>query len=199
MASRRNPEGIYLVFRPRFLDLLLLEAAFDPISNIFLGRENDENAGSIEPAVMEFFFPRFMDGETWLNFRDRCLPSFLDLLTDLIPEEQRLICVNQWVYQKSFTDHAYAPDVTNTTNDDTMGLKDKFIAVMSAIYNRARDHVSIVESDWLIDLLQRHLPGLLLFLEEKFPTGQTFFTGHLDYARLASNLEYLEVRFRSYL
>ena len=136
-----------------------------------------------------------MDGETWINFREKCLPSFLDLLTDLIPEEQRLICVNQWVYQKSFPDHAYAPDVTNDANDDTLGLKDHFIAVMSAIYDRARDHVSIVESDWLIELLQRHLPGLMTFLDEKFPTGQTFFTGHLNYARLASNLEYLEVNF----
>ena len=136
-----------------------------------------------------------MGGETWMNLREKCFPSFLDLLTDLIPEEQRLICVNQWVYHECFNSHVCAPDVTNTTNDDTLGLKDTFVTVMSAIYARARDHLAVVESDWLIELLQQHLPGLIEYLTNKFPTGPTFFTGHLDYARLASNLEYLEVRF----
>ena len=172
---------------------IVLERAFDPISLIFLGRENDENDTSMESAVAEFFFPSYMGGETWMNFREKCYPAFLDLLTDLVTEEQRLICINQWIYHSCYDNHAFNPDVTNTVNDDTMGLKDVFITVMSSIYERARDHVAIVDSEWLVSLLQQHLPALVAHLQEKFPNGQTFFTGHLNYARISSNLEYLEV------
>ena len=51
----------------------------------------------------------------------------------------------------------------------------------------------MLESNWLLELLQRHLPGLISYLDERFPAGPTFHTGHLNYARIASNLEYLEV------
>ena len=171
---------------------LFSEKAFDPVSLVFLGRENNENEGGLETAVAEFFFPRHLGTETWLNLREKCFPSFLDLLTDYVTEEQRLISINEWTYQKSFTEHAYSPDVTTSDNEDTLGLKDAFITVMSATYERARDNAAVVESDWLLELLQRHLPGLVSFLLEKFPDGPTFHTGHMNYARIASNLEYLE-------
>ena len=77
--------------------------------------------------------------------------------------------------------------------EDTFGLKDVFITILSAIYTRARDNGGLITSDWIHILLQQHLPGLNRHLALKFPTGDTFHTGHVNYARIGSNLDYLEV------
>ena len=199
MARRRASEGNVREISNFKFQQEILESAFDPISLVFLGRENREDDGSLESAVSEFFFPRHLGGVTWMNLREKCLPSFLDLVSDFITEEQRLICINEWVYQKSFVEHAYSPDVTANNNEDTLGLKDAFITVMSAMYERARDSAAMIESEWLLELFQQHLPRMIAFLLEKFPEGPTFHTGHLNYTRIGSNLGYLEVMYFSFL
>ena len=83
---------------------------------------------------------------------------------------------------------------TEPHTEDTAGLKDKFVTIIARVYENARDHGGLIESDWLNGLLVEHLPGLINHLTQKFPTGPHFYTGHLDYDRISANLSYLEVR-----
>ena len=153
---------------------------------ILLGHPTGPDDGSLQSAVSEFFFPRYLGGRTWVNLRERCYPSFLDAIYDLVPEEQRFICMNQWVYQHSYSNHLET-DAANSASDDTMGLKDRYVTVLSKIYERARDHGGFIESGWIMELLQTHLTELVDFMVQKFPTGPHFYTGHVNYDRLASN------------
>ena len=86
-----------------------------------------------------------------------------------------------------------SPAAVVGAEEDTFGLKDKFVLILSEIYHHARDQGGFIESEWISDLLQLHLTGLVDHMVQKFPAGPHFFTGNVDYSRIASNLRHLEV------
>lgn len=133
-----------------------------------------------------------MGGRTWVNLRERCYPSFLDVLYDLVPEEQRFLCMNQWIYHTCYSNHVDTAAVAGAA-DDTLGLKDRFVTILARIYEHARDSGGFIEREWIMELLQTHLTGLVDFMVQKFPAGAHFYTGHVNYERIASNLSHLEV------
>ena len=175
-----KPEKLYPILDP-----------FDPLSQLFLGRPTCPD--DLKSAVEEFFFPRALGKDTWINLREKVYPSFLDLICDLIPDRQRIIFINEWIYHTCFTAHTDALDGSIEVTEDTFGLKDIFITILSEIYTRARDNGGLINSDWIYILLQQHLPQLVQELSRKFPSGDTFQTRYVNYTRVSSNLEYLEV------
>ena len=158
-----------------------------------MGRRTHADDGPLSEAIEEFFFPRYLGGKTWSNLRDRCYPSFLDVIYDLVPEEQRFLCMNQWLYQECYTNHVGSPEAVVGTEEDTFGLKDKFVTILSEIFEHARDQGGFIESGWIAELLQVHLTGLVDHMVRKFPAGPHFFTGNINYTRIASNLRHIEV------
>ena len=162
------------------------------MSHLFLGRPTCPDA--LESAVEEFFFPRSLGKDTWINLREKAYPSFLDVICDLVTERQRIICMNEWIYHSCFTSHTDSLDGSVEVTEETFGLKDVFVNILSGIYTRARDNGGLITADWIYILLQQHLPSLIRHLNLKFPTGETFHTGHINITRVSSNLEYLEVR-----
>ena len=148
----------------------------------------------MDSAVEEFFFPRSLGKDTWINLREKAYPSFLDAICDLIPERQRIIFINEWIYHSCFTAHTDSLADSDGVTEETFGLKDVFITILSSIYSRARDNAGLINSDWIYILLQQHLPVLVRELNLKFPVGNTFQTCYINFARVSSNLEYLEVK-----
>ena len=128
-----------------------------------------------------------------MNLREKCFPTFLDILWDLTPEEQRFICINQWLYHDCFGEHMASDRVVSGATEDTMGLKDEFVNFLATLFEHARDTGGLIESVWITELVQQRLPGLHEYMHQKFPTGPHFYTGNLNYSRIASNLSYLEV------
>ena len=164
---------------------------FDEISTLFFGQPGGQ--GDLEPAVEEFFFPRRLKGDTWLNLREKAFPAFLDIVCDLATERQRILCINQWIYHTCFQDHVTSSNELPTRSEDTFGLKDRFVSILSTLYDRARANGGLVTSDCINTVLQSKLPRLVTHMRQKFPEGNTFHSGHLNFARLASNLSYMEV------
>ena len=161
------------------------------MSQLFLGRPTCPDA--LDSAVEEFFFPRHLGRDTWINLREKVYPSFLDIICDLIPDRQRIIFINEWLYHTCFSAHTDSLDDSVEVNEDTFGLKDVFVNILTSIYTRARDNGGLITSDWIYILLQQHLPSLTRELNLKFPTGDTFLTRYVNFPRISSNLEYLEV------
>ena len=149
----------------------------------------------MDSAISEFFFPRALGKDTWINLREKAYPSFLDVICDLIPERQRIIFINEWIYHSCFTAHTDALDDSDGVDEETFGLKDVFVNILTAIYTRARDNGGLITSDWIYILLQQHLPNLIRELNTNFPVGNTFQTRYVNFTRVSSNLEYLEVGF----
>ena len=102
--------------------------------------------------------------------------------------------MNEWIYHSCFTSHTDSLDGSVEVTEETFGLKDVFVNILSGIYTRARDNGGLITADWIYILLQQHLPSLIRHLNLKFPTGETFHTGHINITRISSNLDYLEVR-----
>lgn len=101
--------------------------------------------------------------------------------------------MNQWLYQECYTNHVGSPEAVVGTEEDTFGLKDKFVTILSEIFEHARDQGGFIESGWIAELLQVHLTGLVDHMVRKFPAGPHFFTGNINYTRIASNLRHIEV------
>lgn len=150
----------------------------------------------MKPAIAEFFFPRYLKGDTWVNLRDKVYPSLLDVLCDLVPDRQRVIFINHWLYHECMQDHITGSNELMCRTEDTFGLKDKFIEILSTIFDRARTNDGHVTSDCIQGLIQQYLPNLASLLRKMFPNGQTYKSGKLNYPRIVSNLTYLEVRER---
>ena len=165
--------------------------SFDELSTLFFGQAGVQ--AELKPAVAEFFFPRYLKGDTWVNLREKMYPAFLDVLCDLIPDRQRIIFINQWLYQDCMQDHITSSNELVCRTEDTFGLKDKFIDILSLILDRARTNDGHVTSDCIQGLIQQHFPSLAKLLRKMFPNGETFKSGKLSYPRIVSNLTYLEV------
>ena len=127
--------------------------------------------------------------------REKAFPAFLDVICDLATERQRIICINEWTYHSCFKEHVTSSNELPCRTEDTFGLKDKFVKVLSTLYSHARVNGGLVTSDCVNNALQAHLPKLVAHLRVKFPEGNTFHTGHLNFTRLASNLSYMEVSY----
>ena len=143
--------------------------------------------------MSKLFFPDHLGGATWINLREKCFPAFLDAISDFITEEQRLIAINQWIYQDCYNAYLASDQAVSGCSEDTMGLKDVFVRFLTEIYHHARANSGMFNSDWFPIALQRHLPWLTNHMRQKFPEGNTFRSGYLQFARISSNLEYLEV------
>lgn len=167
-----------------------MDPKFDPVSKILVDRPSDDC--DLKSPVMAFFFPTGSSGETWLNLRERCYPAILDVFSDLVTEEQRMLAINFWFYERSMIEHMQTDLSDRDENEDTFGLYDIMVTLLALIYQRARAHKGLVHSDWLTTLLFEKLPGLLTYLAQKFPQGAHFYTGTLDYERITSNLSFLE-------
>ena len=91
-------------------------------------------------------------------------------------------------------DHITSSGELICRTEDSFGLKDKIVEILSKIYDRARTNGGLVSSDCVKGAIQQNLPRLIKLLQKNFPEGETFRSGKLNFARLASNLKYLEVR-----
>ena len=124
----------------------LISDPFDGISQLLLGCPTCPQ--DLTSAVAELFFPRHLGGATWINLREKCFPSLLDAISDFVTEEQRLICINKWIYHDCYNEFLASEQAVRGADEDTMGLKDIFVTLLTEIYHHARDNGGMFNSDW---------------------------------------------------
>ena len=166
--------------------------SFDTISLMLVGRPTDQS--DLRAPMEAFFFPETPNRcSVWIDMKERAIPAILDILTDLVTEEQRLLTINYWFLHRLIPEYLESRISRLATLDETRGLSNLISVFLGFVYARIRDNEFRVDSDWLVNLIQSKFPTLMPYLAERYPTGATFVSATVNMERLTSNMQFFSV------
>ena len=165
--------------------------SFDDISRLIFGRPSA--VADLRAPCAEFFFPDRRPQDHLIDLRERMVPAFLDLLTDLVNEDQKLISINQWMYHIMINEYMISRRGRLTTLDVTCGLKEVLSVTYAFILEHARGANGVVDPAWLAPMMTRRLPRLHEYMTRMYPGQEIYHKATLKYNRILSNLTFIHV------